>query len=241
MDIYLVWLASGVALTIGVAAGAAAYAWWMQRIKLEKRRVPRQSAIVRRALVNTREKAVWRWLVESFRDHHVMVKIPVTRFTTPVSEVDRAQWFELLSDIYCTFTVATSEGNVIGCVDVPGPNGISPSNLLIKRKLFIRCGVPYRVVQAEKLPASGDIFSAFVREEDEMQIQIDAMEAAVTAGDLDRARAELRATVLRQRNSKSDTAVTRSGDAGFVDSVLAADWAPDSFNAPLDSRQADLS
>jgi hypothetical protein len=215
MDNYLVWLVSGVALTVGMAAGATVYAWWMQRVKMEKRRVPRQSAIVRRVLVNSREKTVWHWLVESFRDHHVMVKIPVT--------------------------VVTSEGKVIGCVDVPGPNGISPSNLLIKRKLFVRCGVPYRVVQAEKLPSGGDIFAAFVREEDEMQIQIDAMEAAVTSGDLDRARAELRATVLRQRNRKSESTLTRSGDAGFMDSVLAADWAPDSFNAPLDSRQADLS
>ncbi len=241
MDNYLVWLTSGVALTLGMAAGATAYAGWLQRVKSAKRRVPRQSAIVTRVLVNSREKVVWHWLRECFKDQQVMVKIPVTRFTTPLAEADREQWFELLSDIYCTFTVVSSEGQVLGCVDVPGPNGISPSNLLIKRKLFIRCGVAYRVVQAEKLPASGDIFAAFVREEDELQIQIDAMEAAVTSGDLDRARSELRATVLRQRNSKSEVAVTRSGDAGFMDSVLAADWAPDSFNAPLDSRQADLS
>jgi hypothetical protein len=68
------------------------------------------------------------------------------------------------------------------------------------------------------------------------------LEAAVTTGDLHRARAELQATVSRQRRSKEGGERAPSQDEnGFVDSVIPADWAPDSFHAPLDSRRADFS
>ena len=242
MDKYLSGMVIGFVALLGMAAGAAAHTWWMHRVALAKRRVPRESAIAKRALVNSRERLVWRWLMDTFREHHVMVKMPVTRFTTPVEPKDREQWFTLLSDVYCTFTVVAPDGKVIGCVDVPGPAGISQSNLLIKRKLFTRCDLPYRLIDADKLPSDQDIFTSFVRAEDEVKVQMDALEAAVSAGDLDRARADLRATVLRQRNTKGSGRVLRGYEEGqFVDSILTPDWAPDSFNAPLDSRQSDLS
>ncbi len=237
MDSYYIWMIGAAALVLGMAVGAAAFAWWQQRSLQAQRRVPRQSRIVKRALVNSRELRVWRWLSNSFADHHVMIKMPVTRFTTPMAEQDRDKWFALLSDLYCTFTVATPEGKVIGCVDVPGVNGMSQSNLLVKRRLFSRCELPYWVVEFDKLPRQQDIYNAFISAVEEAKKQLDALEAAVSAGDVERARAELRATVLRQRNNKFGG----SEDSPFADSILTPDWAPDSFNAPLDSRQSDLS
>lgn len=242
VDKYLTWMASALMLCLGMALGAMFYASWQRRRAQAVRRVPRESRIVKRALVNSREKRVWLWLAGAFPQHHVMVKMPVTRFTTPLAEADREQWFALLSDVYCSFSVATPEGTVIGCVDVPGPNGLSKSNLAVKRKLFSRCDVPYWVVEAGALPNSQDIVAAFIPSMAVTQAQLDAMEAAVSAGDLDRARAELQATVTRQRRSKSGgERVVGADDNPFVDSVLSPDWAPDSFQAPLDSRQADFS
>ncbi len=234
------WLFGIAALSFGMALGAVLYAWWQNRAALARRRVPRQSRIVKRLLVNTREKRVWHWLVGTFTQHHVMVKMPVTRFTTPQAEADREQWFALLNDVYCTFTVATPEGTVIGCVDVPGTNGIPQSNLLIKRKLFSRCGVPYWVVENGVLPASKDIFASFAGVAPVAPAQIDAIEVAVSSGDLHKARAELHATVSRQRQSKTEK-VNAGEDTGFADSLLTPDWAPDSFQMPLDSRQGDFS
>jgi hypothetical protein len=234
------WVIAVAALTLGMLLGAILYAWWQHRAALARRRVPRQSRIVKRALVNTRERRVWRWLVETFAQHHVMVKMPVTRFTTPQAEADREQWFALLNDVYCSFTVVTPDGTVVGCVDVPGPKGIPQSNLLVKRKLFARCEVPYWVVEDGVLPASKDIFASFVPVVAVAQSQIDALEAAVSSGDLHKARAELQAAVSRQRQSKTDKA-TAGDETGFADSVLTPDWAPDSFQMPLDSRQGDFS
>jgi hypothetical protein len=232
----MIWMVSGCALILGLIVGALGYARWHERMLLEQRRVPRQSRIIKRALVNSRELRVWRWLGETFTEHCVMVKIPVTRFTTPLAEEDREKWFALLSDVYCTFTVATVEGKVVGCVDVPGVGGISKSNLLVKRRLFARCELPYWVVESDKLPRQQDLYNAFVSEAEETKKQVEALEAAVRVGDVDRARAELRATVLRQRNNK----VGGPEESPFADSILTPDWAPDSFNAPLDSRQSDL-
>lgn len=50
-----------------------------------------------------------------------MVKLPVTRFTMPQVREESQHWFQMLSGVYCTFTVCNVEGQVIGCVDVPGP------------------------------------------------------------------------------------------------------------------------
>jgi hypothetical protein len=240
VDNFMYWVFGAAAVTCGIVLGAVFHAWWQHRAALARRRVPRQSRIVKRVLVNTREKRVWHWLVATFPEHHVMIKMPVTRFTTPEAEADREQWFALLSDVYCTFTVASPDGTAVGCVDVPGPNGIPASNLLVKRKLFSRCEVPFWVVEDGVLPASKDIFASFVPVMPVPQAQIDALEAAVSSGDLRKARAELQATVSRQRRSKTDKAA--GGDEnGFADSTLTPDWAPDSFQMPLDSRQGDFS
>jgi hypothetical protein len=76
-----------------------------------------------RVIVNSEERRVWRWLCRAFVDHHIMVKIPVTRFTMPRSPDNSVHWFNLLNGAYCTFTVCTPEGRAVGCVDVPGPKG----------------------------------------------------------------------------------------------------------------------
>ena len=56
-------------------------------------------------MANSQERKVWRWLVRVFFDHHVMVKIPVTRFTMPRAKENSEHWYQMLSGVYCTFTV----------------------------------------------------------------------------------------------------------------------------------------
>ena len=224
--------------------GAAGSVWWQRRAALARRQVPRQSRIVTRALVNSRERQVWAWLLKLFEQHQVMVKMPVTRFTIPMDDADKAQWFSLLSDVYCTFTLVTPEGKVIGCLDVPPPTGLPQSNLLIKRKLFARCALPYWIVAEGKLPNSKDIYRAFVSDADIARLRTPVQPETGAPSELEKARTDLQATVLRQRRNKGLGAGGGDRvdpDTPFLDSVLEPDWAPDSFNAPLDSRQADLS
>lgn len=248
MNNTLTWIVSGLALAVGMVVGVLLYAAWLHRQSREQRRVPRKSRIVTRALVNSRERRVWRWLDKTFIEHHVMIKMPVTRFTQPQAERDREQWFALLSDIYCTFTVVDSDGKVIGCVDVAGPGGLPQGNLQIKRKLFARCRVPHWVVTAEQLPREQDIYSAFIAPkqdapgQESLGLGEDA-DTSVTPDVLDRARQELKATVSRRRSTQGSTPSPGAAgeDSQFMDSVLVSDWAPDSFITPMDSRRSDLS
>lgn len=56
---------------------------WLHWAKLGKQRIPAHWPLHARVLVNAEELRVWRWLAETFDDHHVMIKMPVTRFTRP--------------------------------------------------------------------------------------------------------------------------------------------------------------
>ena len=223
---------------------------------MARRRIPRHWPLDPRALANSEERRVWRWLIRVFFEHQVMVKVPVTRFTLPRSKENSAHWYQLLSGVYCTFTVCNAEGQVIGCVDVPGVNGLSRGNVQLKMTLLSQCGIAYCVVESNDLPALEEMRAEFLGDNAvPSKRQLD--DAAIAA-----ARQKLRAAVDRQRAKRiGEDALTRaSGHSGLdsgdflasenseleSDDFLASefvvvDWQQaDSFIAPLDSRVGQL-
>lgn len=241
MDKYTVWLGSASALVIGMVMGAMLYAWRQRTINVARRRIPKQWPLAYRSIVNSRERKVWRWLVRSFLDHHVMVKMPITRFTVPASKEGVHQWFEVLRGVYCSFTVCTAEGKVIGCVDVPGPVGLSLSNQTLKHTLLSQCNIRYWVIDAEQLPGVGDIRVAFLGEHAHMNHGKEGLDS-----EFNQTRANLQAAVMRQRhgqtrNSEADRLEAKISDVqDSFDSQLSSGWQPNSFVVPLDSRVAEL-
>lgn len=96
-----------------------------------------------------------------------MVKLPVLRFTTPASKEKTGgtpRWQDLLNGVYCTFTVCTANGNVVGCVDVPGKRGLSRPNRELKESLLSDCHIAYTVVRSVKLPKASAMRAAFLGE-----------------------------------------------------------------------------
>lgn len=165
MDGYAGWMiVAGLMLVSGVV-GSFVQASQHRRKELAKRRIPRKWPLAIRAMVNSREKLVWRWLMRAFLDHHIMVKLPVTRFTMPQVKEEGQHWFQILGGVYCTFTVCTPEGNVIGCIDVPGVHGLSLSNQTLKHTLLSQCNIRYWVVDPENLPNATAIRAAFLGEQ----------------------------------------------------------------------------
>ncbi|AYQ26741.1 MULTISPECIES: DUF2726 domain-containing protein [unclassified Polaromonas] len=150
----------------GLAAGAACHHGWLARAARKKRRIPAQWHLQARPLLLGSEQEVWHWLQRAFFDHHVLVKIPVIRFVSPRNEAEGQRSFELLKSVYCTFTVCAADGTVIGCLDVPGPQGLRASNRDLKRKLFDECGIAYAVVRDSNLPTLEDVRAAFLGEID---------------------------------------------------------------------------
>lgn len=162
-------------LVAGLLAGAGVHAWWRKREEDPKLRMPETWPLRARGLVTTEEQEVWAWLRRTFDDHTVMVKVPVPRFTIPTDKADKSskagkgkteseRWLEVLNGVYTTFSICTTDGKVMGCVDVPGRHGLSEGNRELKESLLSDCGIGYTVVRAGQLPAAKAMRAAFLGE-----------------------------------------------------------------------------
>jgi hypothetical protein len=220
------WLLPGLLVLVGLFAGILGTRWWTHRAAKARRRIPKHWPLEPRAMANSEERNVWRWLARGFFDHHVMIKVPVTRFTLPRAKENSAHWYQLLSGVYCTFTVCGDDGQVVGCVDVPGVKGLSRGNIQLKLTLLSQCGIAYWVVKPDSLPTLEEIREEFLGSHAAVPNRKYMEDAAITA-----ARQKLRAAVDRQRLNRQggDSLTPTSG------------WQqPDSFVTPLDSRRSKL-
>jgi hypothetical protein len=231
------WIGPVLALA-GLACGVLLHHAWTVRAARARRRIPRHWPLDPRPMANSDERRVWRWLARVFLEHHIMVKVPVTRFTMPRPGEDGAHWHQLLNSVYCTFTLCSPDGRVIGCIDVPGPRGISRSNRLLKLSLLSQCGVCYRVVHPASLPNPAELLADFLGDEAQQPPSTRNV-VAISA-----AQEKLKAAVDRQRHRRQAVPVpdTDAPSTGFRESDLAPGaWQQaDSFIAPLDSRMAGL-
>ena len=230
-----------VGAVIGVAIGAALLHWYNQSEQRKRRRIPKEWPLRIRPLVNNREKKVWLWLSKVMFDQQILIKLPVIRFTAPSDRDDAAHWYQLLNGLYCTFTVCNTDGQVIGCVDVPGPKGLSMSNQTLKHNLLTNIGIRYVVVDPGDLPHLIWIRTEFLGEyaarggaNNHLDSQIKDMSES------------LHAIVGRKRHSKSrtaaslDAAIPNTPASAYAESQLATGWEQNSFVTPLDSRSAPL-
>lgn len=223
----------------GLVLGAALLYGRNQLRARDMRILPKQWPLKSRSLVNSGEKKVWVWLIKVMFDHQVLVKLPVTRFTSPSNQHEAAHWYKLLNGVYCTFTVCDIDGKVVGCVDVPGPKGLSMSNQVLKHSLLTQCGIHYCVVDPANLPQLTQIRTAFLGEQ-----SIKAPRTTHLEERIKNASNNLQAVVTRQRHEKTnhlmpmDSGLKNRSD--FSDSRLTSGWVQDSFLTPLDSRSAPL-
>jgi len=200
-----------------------------------KLRLPQQWPLIPRPLANSRERLVWHWLRKVFPGHHVMVKLPVTRFTMPRQPGEASEWFELLSRAYCSFTLCDSKGHVIGCVDVLGPRGLSRSNRQLKQTLLAQCGIAYWVISPDSLPEPSALRADFLGVN---PADLDAMPASSFA-ELEAARHHLHQTLDRNRSQRAPGPAPAPTPA--QEGAEPSGWAQaDSFLGSLDSRRTPL-
>jgi len=200
-------------IAVGMLAGALLYAWWLRREASARLRLPATWPLKARGVVTTQEHTVWRWLLSTFPDHMVMVKVPVLRFTIPLERLEREggkepgeRWLELLNGVYTTFTVCTTDGKVVGCVDVPGKRGFSQASRDMKESLLSDCGIPYTVVYATHLPAGEALRAAFLGEIPMVAGQADQDDQETRVGDT-RFNEELDAFTQQRVKTAKDTAL----------------------------------
>lgn len=228
-----------IAFLVGLAFGAALLYWYNRSAQKKSRRIPREWPLRIRPLVNSREKKVWIWLNKVMFDQQILVKLPVTRYTAPSPNTDATHWYHLLNGVYCTFSVCDLEGRVIGCIDVPGPRGLSMSNQTLKHTLLSHCGIHYWVVDPLSLPHLIQIRTAFLGEHAARgtgNSQLDSQFKDVSQS--------LHATVDRKRHGKNsafsqlDAAIPNNSE--YAESQMTTGWEQNSFVTPLDSRSGSL-
>lgn len=233
-----------VVLILGIGLGVSLDTLQWRQIERSARRLPERWLLAPRLLANNRERKVWRWFLRAFYDHHVMVKVAVTRFTIPRRREDAQRLHELLNTVYCIFTVCSPGGQVLGCVDVPGSQGLSKANRHLKRSLLTRCGLACWMIEPEQMPTVTDIRTAFLGQAAVAAAEVQAQEAAAMV----EARRSLRAAVERQRLSRLSE---YSPSAPGVGPMTAPPETPhngrisfapqeNSFLTPLDSRKVPL-
>lgn len=150
----------------GMVLGAAGHRTWQASKAKTKRKLPEQWHLQARQLLSATELEVWHWLQHAFSEYDVLVKIPLIRFMAPRSAVEGKRSHEFIKDLYCSFTICAVDGTVIGCVDVPGRQGLKASTRDLKQTLFAECGLAYAVVRAGTLPSLEAVRSAFLGEVD---------------------------------------------------------------------------
>ena len=164
----MTWLGVVLGVLVGAGLGALLHRVWTRHHADRKLRLPARWLLNARGLVTSEEMEVWKWLRMAFPEHAVMVKVPVMRFTIPVArEASGSQdqnWHELLNGVYCSFTVSTLEGKVVGCVDVPGKRGLARAQREMKESLLLECGIGYTTVRSSSLPSPGAMRTAFLGE-----------------------------------------------------------------------------
>lgn len=152
------------ALLLGVAAcaGMLLYRSHLRRQAFRSMSAPSQWPITARELVGPDEHDVWQWLCGVFADYHIMLKVPLVRYTAPNTPAEGKVWHKRLSGVYCTFAVCGADGTVIGCVDVVGAGDGDRAHWYVKETVLGKCGIPYVMVSCGKLPAGESLRAAFI-------------------------------------------------------------------------------
>jgi len=244
----LIWSIAVLAALAGIALGAVIRLLRMRWIAKKQRRIPLHWPLNPRLVANTEEQRVWVWMNKVFFDHHILLKLPVTRFTLPQSQDEGQHWFKLLSSVYCTFTVCTPGGRVVGCVDVPGSAGLSRGNRQLKLTLLSHCGIAYWVIRSNSLPTLTEIREEFLGAADSIVSSAGKEEATIKA-----IRLKLQTSLeLKRRQRSKEALLATAGDPGnsydaahvYAHSGYGSggeDWQQNnSFLGALDSRTGDL-
>lgn len=230
-------------------AGALVAAWLARRAARLKRQAPKQWPLSPRAIINSEERKIWRWLELAFVDYSVMVKLPVTRFSIPNSAEQGVRWYELLSSLYCTFTVVRADGRVMGCVDLPSRGGRPSKAQRMKASMLAQCGIGYIILQPGTEPTVAQIRFKFLGEMASAMPQGNYQAAAIQAASSSLRSSITRSRQIRQNDSgpaplspSSSAPLMRSDSdyAGLASSGFNAQWQDDSFIMPLDSRKGGL-
>lgn len=208
------------------------WGYWLRGKAQTVRRIPTRWPLHARVLVSREELRIWHWLNRTFDDHHVMLKMPVTRYTRPNVSENGRYLYELLKNTNCTFSVCSPDGHVVGCIDMPKSAEARRSARTLKENLLTQCGISYIVLDPQRLPSPAEIRNDILGEDAARARNLKREEAQVEA-----ARLQLRQTLLQQRHMRA--ARRETSDSSFS-SGIPSQWHDSSFLIQSNSLPAEL-
>ena len=140
----------------------------------------------------------------------------------------------MLSGAYCTYTICNGQGQVVGCIDLLGPQGLSRGNRQLKQTLLSQCGIGYWVISAESLPDPDRLRADFLGTPAPDSLPPQSEQARLEA-----VRHQLHESLDRKR-SRRHNHVLEAVDQAEKDSEITPWPQADSFLGTLDSRRSEL-
>lgn len=195
-------------------------------------RPPSDLPLKPRPMLTPVEAQAWQWLQQVFPEHHITIKVPITRFTLPTDTTDIKSWLPMLNTLYCTFTLCDSRGRVIGCFDVVSERPLSRRNRQIKDTVLTKCGMHYATITRQTMSDPANLRAQFLdmpwsepEPEAESHSKLAELQAASnTLYDL----------LDRRRSNRQQTAPAPLEDLSDNDTHMGRSWEqPDSFLATL--------
>ncbi len=150
------------AAVMGIFVGVVGYRGWLQIGARKAQTLPEHTDPKLKPLFNELDQAAWLWLHQVFPEHKILLKIPLLRFLSGGS-VD-VQSLVQIKGLYCTFTVCSTQGRVLGCIDVAGVKAIPKSQRDLKKRLFETFGLAYTVLAVDELPSPEAMRAVFLNE-----------------------------------------------------------------------------
>ena len=129
----------------------------------------------------------------------------------------------------------TTNGNVLGCVDVMGKRGMNNANRNLKESLLSDCNIAYTVVSSKALPRGSAMRAAFLGELEES----DQIQAQETRGGNSSFHADLDTFTRDKRQAAKDAALrelNQSSEPSPVPTHQPAGFNPDGTGAFEASR-----
>ena len=158
-------------LLFWVLAATVALLMWRRhksrRSRLVARhRIPSKWPLKLRCAASAEECLAWAWLCDVFPEQHVVLKLPVTRFTAAIDPQQNRDWYHMLSGVHCLFTVCAPNGRVMGCVDLHDGVSNQGRDRSLKQSLLTQLNVPYYSLRIGQRSGAETLRKLFLNVED---------------------------------------------------------------------------
>jgi hypothetical protein len=139
---------------IGLVAVAGGIWWWLDR---RPQKIPDNWPLASRLVLNSKERAMYDIIAQTFPHLLIFVKLPLTRFMQLRETKSVEYWYNLISPLNVTYAMCTREGRVVAAIDLVFTGKASESALVMKTRAMRAAEVKYITLDAQTTPTPAQL------------------------------------------------------------------------------------